>query len=647
VQEARRLEAVRPPDQADGTVVCRWCASHTPIAPFCQMCGSPLPKSKRAKAVRSVECVAADVAMSEAATEVLGDADVIQISCKWCCQVGPLQSLCANCGSPMLGGGSIRATQRRKVAAVRPRTEARSIGPPPSPEWLKTREFAEALAKGVAAIQAADEAEPAKEPPESPAADTSPLESQAVDPVESAGGPFDESDEARFLVEMAAEGGPLGEESVVFDDVADDELAVVENRIAAEAEPVVADVSQPNVASDQPRPQPKVELDPPRPRPKLESDLPRPAREAAAGNAGATSSESDDKAATRRFQLRRRDRGESASESTGEPAGEAAMVLGESQPPTTNQSPPIAPPQEPVTKPRVKQATPKPTKARPKSDGRPQAARTQPARPGTKAEQTDPASSDKIKLPAPPATSDRSDPKTKQPVAATEQRVAPAVHQPPAVSEPAKPVATPPKPSAVSRRVARPEPVPETQSAPAPRVQIPDPQSDPAVKPVAPVPPAAQVDERPSPIVPPAAEGRPVVVDESAPQPKLVPPSAPADKKRRLWRKKKKDEPERPIMVAPKEQPPLRAATLLRTAPAASRSRSEEVVAYRVPAAAAAATTGGSRAAARPSDEANGGPKSLRCRSCGEPSQWGLCETCGEAFGELRELSASLGSDWL
>jgi hypothetical protein len=81
------------------------------------------------------------------------------------------------------------------------------------------------------------------------------------------------------------------------------------------------------------------------------------------------------------------------------------------------------------------------------------------------------------------------------------------------------------------------------------------------------------------------------------------------DKRRRLFRKKSA-EGNGVIIVAPDEQPPLRVVS--------------------VPPAASAPLA-----------------KGLRCRSCGEPSQWGMCETCSQAFGELKELSATLGVDWL
>src|SRR5437762_11980547 len=119
----------------DGMVLCRWCASYTAPAPFCQQCGSPSPKGRSKVRHNGPAEARPERKGSEATT-----GDVVQISCKWCCQLGPLQSLCANCGSPMLGNGSMHTHQTVPVAKAgpAPRPAARAIGPPPPTVWLKT-----------------------------------------------------------------------------------------------------------------------------------------------------------------------------------------------------------------------------------------------------------------------------------------------------------------------------------------------------------------------------------------------------------------------------------------------------------------------------------------------------------------------------
>jgi hypothetical protein len=112
------------------------------------------------------------------------------------------------------------------------------------------------------------------------------------------------------------------------------------------------------------------------------------------------------------------------------------------------------------------------------------------------------------------------------------------------------------------------------------------------------------------------------------------------ERKRRFFKKKESD-PEKPIMAAPEERPPHRTAPVGRAAQGGQRTARTDMNPYRV-----RATDAASRGGAQPaSGGADAAGKALTCRSCGQPSQWGMCETCGEAFGELRELSSTLGAD--
>jgi hypothetical protein len=116
---------------------------------------------------------------------------------------------------------------------------------------------------------------------------------------------------------------------------------------------------------------------------------------------------------------------------------------------------------------------------------------------------------------------------------------------------------------------------------------------------------------------------------------------APPEKKRRFL--KKRDGGRDKLMRFPSEQPPARATPSVESqAPGGGRQAGRvDMNPYRVRAAEVGPGTGSP--AAHVAEDSGG--KAMRCRSCGKPSQWGMCETCSEAFGELRQLSASLGID--
>jgi len=44
----------------------------------------------------------------------------------------------------------------------------------------------------------------------------------------------------------------------------------------------------------------------------------------------------------------------------------------------------------------------------------------------------------------------------------------------------------------------------------------------------------------------------------------------------------------------------------------------------------------------RPIDGPLSGGRTIACRSCGQPSERGICEVCGEALREMHELSQGL-----